>query len=454
MSLRRPTPSGSDELIIDRAGEQAEVVRILRAALAGRPQVVLVEGHAGLGKSRLLRWLSGAATDVGARLVSGTALDGIEVPFFAWSGLAELAPDAFAATPGDSPRPGDEGSSMTHLVRATTAVFDLAARQPLAIVLDDMQWADPASALLLQQLVFAASSRRTPLPLLVAVAARPREDDHPAVAALRRIVREPIVHRIGLAPLSDVGVSELVGALSGRRPTAAELHDVMDRTGGNPLFVRSWVSVQHGRGSDGWAESTGVVHQLTGDRTRDLSPSALQLLEAMAVISDSCPGPLHELLVGEHDGDPTAELVDVGLVTVDGGRVSFVHALFRHAQLDRMGEERVAAVRSDVARRLAASDIVEELPAGLVIDVYRRVTGRPDPERHGRIARRAAGEAYAAGAWSRAADLYAAAVDAGTALCSSDLQRWGIARFRAHDVASATVLIEAADAARDQAPAA
>ena len=236
---------GSDELIVDRAGEQAEAVRSLRQAMTGMPRVLLVEGHAGLGKSRLLRWLAGAADDVGARLVTGTALDGIDVPYLAWSGLAEVAPEAFGPAP-DVPAIGVEAASMPHLVQATSAVFALASRQPLVIALDDMQWADPASALLMQQLVFAAGSRAGPVRLLLAIAARPADDDRPAAAALRRIVREPIVRRLPLGPLSEVGVGELVGALSGRRPGPAELHDIIDRTGGNPLFIRSWWSVHHG----------------------------------------------------------------------------------------------------------------------------------------------------------------------------------------------------------------
>lgn len=116
-------------------------------------------------------------------------------------------------------------------------MFALASRQPLVIVLDDMQWADPASALLMQQLVFAAGSRAGPVRLLLAIAARPADDDRSAAAALRRIVREPIVRRLPLGPLSDAGVGEFVSALSGRPPGPAELHDIIDRTGGSAAEV-------------------------------------------------------------------------------------------------------------------------------------------------------------------------------------------------------------------------
>ena len=120
---------GSDELIVDRAGEQAEAVRSLRQAMTGTARVLLVEGHAGLGKSRLLRWLGGAATDLGARLVTGTALDGIDVPYLAWSGLAEVAPDAFGPAPDipddrrrsgvdAAPRAGDERGVRTRIASA------------------------------------------------------------------------------------------------------------------------------------------------------------------------------------------------------------------------------------------------------------------------------------------------------------------------------------------------
>ncbi|MGD9702467.1 MAG: AAA family ATPase [Acidimicrobiia bacterium] len=447
MSSWRADPGESDELIVDRAAEQAEVVRSLREALAGTPRVLLIEGHAGLGKSRLLRWLGSAASDVGALLVSGTALDGIEIAFLPWAGLAEVVPDAFAPAPADVPAIGDEGASMAHLVRATSAVFALASRRSLVIVLDDMQWADPASALLLQQLVFAAGSRGGPTRLLLAVAARPPEDERPAAAALRRIAREPIVRRVPLRPLSDVGVGELIGALSGHLPDEAQLHDVVDRTGGNPLFVRSWWDVQHGASTTGSGEAAGVVHQLIGDRVRVLSPDGMSLLESLAVIADSCPIELHRLLAGTDSEALAAELVAAGLVTVTEERVDFVHALFRQALLDRMGDRRIDELRARISRRLLASEIVDDLAPGLVIDLCRRATHGADLTRLGIVACHAAELAYAAGGWSRAADMFGLAADAGAELSVPMLQRWGIARFRAHDVGSTTVLLRAADAA-------
>ena len=313
----------------------------------------------------------------------------------------------------------------------------------------------------MQQLVFAAGSRAGPVRLLLAIAARPADDDRPAAAALRRIVREPIVRRLPLGPLSEVGVGELVGALSGRRPGPAELHDIIDRTGGNPLFIRSWWSVQHGPRIGGvgggrrlrWlrrvgvGEADGVVHQLIGDRAGALSAGAATLLESLAVIADRCPAELYAVVGGADDEALTGELVEAGLVNVTGEHIEFVHTLYRQAALDRMGDERMTARRAIIADRLLASPMVDDLAPGLVIDICRRVGDERNRERLAPIALRAAEEAYAAGGWSRAADLYGFAVDCGAELPAPGLLKWGVARFRDHDITSVDVLLRAADSA-------
>ena len=130
-----------------------------------------------------------------------------------------------------------------------------------------------------------------------------------------------------------------------------------------------------------------------------------------------------------------------------GEHIEFVHTLYRQAALDRMGDERMTARRAIIADRLLASPTVDDLAPGLVIDICRRVGDERNRERLAPIALRAAEEAYAAGGWSRAADLYGFAVDCGAELAAPGLLKWGVARFRDHDITSVDILLRAADAA-------
>src|ERR1700733_11473073 len=152
-----------------RAGE-LKVMSALVAALArGRGGVLVIEGPPGIGKSRLLTEVMALADKGGVRTLFGEAFEYQQtVPFFS----------LFMATLRADPPVGD-AEAMRRLGRAADlrywvvqdladAIHTAAAQTPLAIVLEDIHWADNATLLALQSLATA----RPDMPVLWVLTAR------------------------------------------------------------------------------------------------------------------------------------------------------------------------------------------------------------------------------------------------------------------------------------------
>ncbi|HET6861219.1 MAG TPA: AAA family ATPase, partial [Streptomyces sp.] len=198
---------------VGREGALAELAEALRAARAGRPQVVLVEGPAGIGKTALLRhFLAGADT---SRVLYASGEEGESE--LAFGVLTQLLPDR-EETWADALAAGAE------LLEALD--------DDVVLVVDDAQWADAPS---LQALTFALRRLRVDRVLAVVVV---RDVADPRIPeGLRRLctasgsVRLPL-DGLRVAELRALGRDAGAGGLSAR--AAARLHA---HTAGNPLHA-------------------------------------------------------------------------------------------------------------------------------------------------------------------------------------------------------------------------
>jgi predicted ATPase len=205
--------------LIEREAELAKLDAVVAAAMAGRGGAVLVEGEAGIGKTRLLGAARTRAEAAGARALYATA-DEIEarVPLAAARallaraarGVAAGGPAALGALAlnGGLPDPSGPGSRTDEVVHALWwLVVELAGDQPLALLLDDAQWADDLTLGLMRM----AARRAAELPIAVVVAARTGAPGHrhaPLLAERAFVRLEP-------APLSMAGAARLVRRSSG-----------------------------------------------------------------------------------------------------------------------------------------------------------------------------------------------------------------------------------------------
>jgi hypothetical protein len=158
--------------MVGRDRELARVALLLDDALAGGGRLVLCTGEAGIGKTRLAEEAAASAAARGVPVAWARAADrGSSPPYGLWQlALAEAAvrtagddlsgADLWSRVFGDAERPGladgaDSGSAQRFALFAEVRRRLVEAARPggLLLVLDDLQWADEASAVLLADIV-------------------------------------------------------------------------------------------------------------------------------------------------------------------------------------------------------------------------------------------------------------------------------------------------------------
>jgi hypothetical protein len=235
----------ADDEFIGRERERAQLAAPMAEALAGHGSLILVAGEAGVGKTTLARQaltgsrlavLEGFATPGGAsafaplvevlrahlRSTAGGPL--IEGPLA--DHLALLLPELGPAT--------REGDPATLFEAIRLALATIAVRQPTAIFLDDLQWADDATLELLPAL--ARTLPEEPLLILAAY----RSDELPRAHPIRRmrseLPRSCRLEQVVVEPLDAAATAALVDQTLGPA-TPALRRVVFDRTDGIPLYV-------------------------------------------------------------------------------------------------------------------------------------------------------------------------------------------------------------------------
>lgn len=226
-----------------RVREQAILRGALEEALGGRTIAVLITGEAGIGKTRLVEQLADEAASTDARVAWGRGWDEGGAPaFWPWrtalrslgvtldtDSLADGPTPSELASPGMSAASQDGGARFRLFEAVRDALTGAASRTPLVVIIEDLHAADAASLELFR--FIARDPLRSPL-LLVGTS---REEVPEERAAAHRDL-DACTTRIQLRGLDEAGVTELLREL----PHADSLprpDQILDRTGGNPLFV-------------------------------------------------------------------------------------------------------------------------------------------------------------------------------------------------------------------------
>ena len=407
------TPGRAPTAAAGLVGRDVEFGQVMLAIDEARTstRVVLVEGEPGIGKTRLLEEAASQAAARGATVLWGRAFEGGAAPaFWPWlpplrslvDGLDPAAdlPPQLASLAASSRVDAGNGTDATPAVTDPTRfqLFDAvtgllaqtSAEQPLMLVLDDLQWADPAS---LQLLTFVAGQLVDP-PVLLACTVRELEvgRNDAVVEALAALSRGPGSRRISLRGLSDTATAELVEVASGRPVDAGVAAAIQERAEGNPFFATELarlVVAERGAAEPAGAASPGAdvpsgVRDVVRRRIALLPDATVALLQVAAVI-----GRDFELdLLAAASGDAIDGVLDaiepavvhrlVAPVPDRPTTLRFSHALVREVVADDVSALRRARIHLSVADALeatagdlddAAEIIAEHLWAAVAIGV-------------------------------------------------------------------------------------
>ena len=271
-------------MLVDRAHALSALDRCLRAAIAGAGACVVIEAHAGCGKTALLDALerrARAASLVVCRTSHGPGERGSSL------GVIRALLDAL----GDGPLRRDADVS-TAASDVDARCRRLGAERPLALLVDDAHHADDMSLA-----VLAALARRTPdLPLLIAVAGRPRWSPH-VVDLVGTFAGARGVVALEPGPLSAEGSARLVAQrLAGPRgpDVSRRLHEA---SGGNPWLLGELcrqVDVHGERVLEGAAPPLSHEGRIVlRRRLAELAPAERRVADALAVLDG--PADRHDL---------------------------------------------------------------------------------------------------------------------------------------------------------------
>ena len=364
-------------VFVGRASQVGDLHALWESASNGSGRIVAIRGDAGVGKTRLVGHALAAHGALWARCREAGA-----PPLWPWVQLARAA--ARAGVVGFEPIAVSSATPFVDLSHAVPASghdrferFDQMAQtlsaatvdQPLALVIDDAQWADDDSVDLLS---FVAATI-VQSSLLVALTIRTGEPF--ASPALANLLAMSDVMTIDLPGLARDELTALLAELLDDRPSFDVVAAVDAYAGGNPLFVTETARLMRSNGRTGDANAwTGVlpegVRSVLVRRLARLPQDTNEFVCAAAVL-----GTEFDIMVlaaiAESDRSTTLDRVDPAieaglLLQLGDGRYQFAHALVREAALSRlpvsgrrMYHGRAAVVLAAVLGERAAAEIAD-----------------------------------------------------------------------------------------------
>ncbi|MPZ26011.1 MAG: AAA family ATPase [Micromonosporaceae bacterium] len=392
--------SGLGSLFVGRAEELATLAR----ALSRPPAVVLVEGEAGIGKTRLLAELPARPELAGARFLVG-GCPAIREPFplgpvlEAVRGLRDrpprsrLSPVTGALRPllpelagllAPAPEPLPDRSAERHRVfRALVELFQ--AVHPVTVVLEDLHWADG------QTLDFLRYLLGSPPPTLSLVVTFRGEEVDPAVRSLTGRLAESMTRaQVVLRPFDVALTGELAaGIVNADRVSEDFASYLCERTGGLPFAVEEVMALLRERGvvarqGQQWVRRAmdelavpAVVRDHVLGRASLLPARTRQVLDAAAVLQRPAPEQLLAALSGQPAPVAAAGLsraIESGLLVEHGATIGFRHVLAAQAIYDGIPGPRRRALHDRAAAALKGQ---EPMPLGQIAH-HLRQAGRLD----------------------------------------------------------------------------
>jgi DNA-binding CsgD family transcriptional regulator/tetratricopeptide (TPR) repeat protein len=341
--------------LVGRVGELAELELAWREAEARRPVLVLLGGDSGVGKTRLVGELEQRLAGEVPLVLRGEAVEqgDAELPYAPLLGalrplvrerhptldkltsgsraqLAALLPTLDDG--GGQPASGVSGSGQLRLFEALLELLDcLSESQPVALILEDLHWADRSTRTFVAFL--ARSLRQERIMVLVTYRTDELHRRHPLRPLLSELERLERARRIDLAPFDRNELAEALSDILGDKPSRELVERLFMRSEGNPLYTEELLAA----GLDGRGTAPQSLRDAFVLRTERLPADAQQAVRSIAVgrrldeETISQVTGIDHLRLHEALREAVAEQV---LVAGENGGLYFRHALLREAVYD------------------------------------------------------------------------------------------------------------------------
>ncbi len=461
-------PAALPASLSGRGDERARLLDGVRAGLEGSPRAVLVHGEVGIGKTTLVHSVCEQVRGERVQVLWGQSLrfGAVEAMYHplvlaleGWlrdaddaerTAVIQTVPGAALILPslGASPT---QGHSMLMMV-VDARIGRVVAQGPTVLVVDDVQWSDPATWDALTYLVAGFGRQRLALVTTHRDEAALGDDFQHWLGNLRRL---PCTEELMLSRLDEEATADQIAALLGHPPPHRLVEQVYERSRGNPYFSELLVRRGDLDSEELPADLPDELSQALLDSWRGVSGPAREVSRILAV--GGRPADARALQdvateLGPTDGESLREAVDAGVVVMGPEGVWFRHPLLAAVLAETYLPGEAAPVHAAWAARLesVSAEGVDELRrlgdlashfegSGDALAAYRALLQGAD------LAEKLRGHREAADLLVRAVDLWGKAADTGDTVDQARLlERAGLACRRVGRAREASRLFRAA----------
>ncbi|TFV57908.1 AAA family ATPase [Mycobacterium sp. PS03-16] len=348
--------------LIGRDRELATAASVLDDVFAGSVRWLVLSGPPGIGKTRLADEIAAHVAAEGGRTVWVSCPDERATP--PWWPMRQVV-RALGADPDDvldAPADADPDTARFRVYERIQTMLE-SVPDPLAVVVDDVQWADSTSAACLAYLAGALRDRP------VAVILTLRDGDHSAEVSrlVATVARTDRNRHITVPALSADDVATLANQVADAELTDGEAAVLAARTGGNPFFVSEYARLP--RADRQASEMPVAVKSVLDRRLAGLDPAVVHVLRTAAIIGDTVDSHAVPLLASATgmDVDTLADHLDEAaderllIAAHTGAGYAFAHGLLREhliAGVPALRRQRLHARIAEVLVSSTAEDAV------------------------------------------------------------------------------------------------
>lgn len=377
--------------VVGRTAELAHIAALVAELRAGRGEIAWIEGEPGIGKSTLIDVLVSEAREALFAVFSGAGDELMEA--FPLRLMAEClettinSPDHARVEIARLLR-GEAGAGpFDPVLAASERMLELVDRacadRPVVLIVEDLHWADEPSLLVWNRLARSVDQ----IPLLLVGTCRP-VPGRATIRRLRSVVEDRSGLVIDLGPVDRPAVARIAADLAGR--PGPRLTRELSRAGGNPFYVRELVEalVREGQvelrgGRAELAEAAGEIPNslaaTIGSRLRFMSGQTVHALRSAALLGHEFDAQSWEVVEDRSPSELASileEAIAGGVISPDGVRLRFRHALIREVLVEQTPAAIRATVHAQFAQALGAAhcelDVVAQqlLAAPEAIDAW------------------------------------------------------------------------------------